>query len=340
MSSYPHGSSLRFYCSTTPESAYGTAVADGDFDKEFKIGEVWPDEVPKRTPYNPCGGEFPTGVDTEQWDARVPIRAIATPDVTGWLEYYLFGASYGVAGAGDPYTHTFKKIVAPDYSPASASVIAYYLGEAKAYKFKGGQINSWKIGASIDGEKRLRHEGVMEFDGSRTEIDPISGVECDENEKAYTIGDCAFQFGKVGQAAWSGLKTRSFEIEWSQNLEGIDEVERTGMFIAARDHADRVVRARYSVLGRPGDALDVSFRAGDSVFFNVIATNAVASRVWSLFGAKWAIMSRGTGYSKSSRVHTHEFELLALEDRTDATSIANSPIYSTLQNATVTYAAA
>jgi hypothetical protein len=337
---YNHLSDLRFCVSTTPEEEYGEAVADGAFDKEFKISNRWPDERFRRTLFNLCGGEHPTGAEDEQRDVNIPIDMLATPDASAWLMYYAFGGgtAYGTTGAG-PYTHTFKPRT-DSYTPASASIVGYYKAPTPEYfKWRGAQVAEWRLGASIDGQKFLRHTGSFGTAGEREELGSFTPADC-VGEKPYRIGDTTVQLKAYGGGSYlEGLILRAFEWSIIQGLVGEDEADRTGLYISRRVRGDRIFRARLSVLGNEGDVVDDLFQENTEVTLNTISTNRVSNRVLSVFGGKMVILSKTSGYSTSAQESTHEFELAGLLDETSDTTEANSPFYATIQTGTDTYAA-
>lgn len=335
---YNHLSDLRFCAATTPEANYGEAVAA--FDKEFKISDRFPDERFRRTLFNLCGGEFSTGAEDEQRDVTIPINMLATPDASAWLMYYAFGggAAYGVTGAG-PYVHTFKPR-SDSYTPASATIAAYYKrGVSPLYfQWRGAQVAEWRLGASIDGQKFLRHTGSFGTAGEREEID-LDAPAC-VGEKPYRIGDTTVHLSTYGGSEHTGLILRSFEWSIVEGLVGEDEADRSGLYISRRVRGDRIFRARLSVLGNEGDAVDDLFQANTEVTLQTVSENRVANRTLTVTGGKMVILSKTAGYSTSAQESTHEFELAGLLDETSPTTEANSPFYATIKTGTATYNAA
>jgi hypothetical protein len=343
VSGYYHQKDLRHYVSTWPETAQGVAVDYANFNREFRLSEEEIAELVKRTGYNRCGGELYTAFVDEQWDANWPIAMPATPDTAGWLGLYGMGslAGYSVTGVGDPYTHEFIPLEDGEYRPLSCSVVEGRKGGTKWFRYRGGLVGNWRIIGSIEGDKRVRCEAQMEFAGEREETLVFTPPTCvPEEPYRFNKQDAAISFGKIGEAAWSGLTFRGVEYALNNNLETLDECDRDGLYVASRDVGDRTegFTARVSVLGVKGDAVDQAFREGDMVFLNTVFTNPTANRQLSCFGQLYAIATKTRGWSTSVRKSTHELGLVGY--RTPGAAVTEYPFYMRVQSATPTYAQA
>lgn len=336
---------LRHYVSTDVETGYGVATPQERFEdeagREFMLAQVPVQETIKRTPYNLCGGEFFTETTDEQRDANAPINFFATPDATGWFEKYNFGGGGGYlpTGSADPWTHQNRPVQAPDYVLDSFSLVEGYKGGTEFWRYRGGLISSSRVYASIDGDKRVRIEAAAEFAGEREALVDFDPPEC-VGEEVYRIVDATVTIGLFeGPTTFSGLTVRSFD--WRQNnaLETLDEVARTGQYVRARDRGDRSdnFRLGLSILGKKGDNVDLAFTNGSFVYVTIAIPNKTANRVWTRRMLKGKIISKTEGWSTSVNKSTHDIEMLGMRDRTNDTTIAQSPFYSTIQTGTETY---
>lgn len=343
MSGYYQRQDLRHYVATKIESAYAVATADGDFNREFRLSDDEIAEAIKRDTYNLCGGEFHTDSTDEQQDGTLAVRMLATNDALGWALHKLFGGGdgYSVTGVSDPYLQAFKPIQAPDYQPDSFSVIEGRKNGTEFWLYKGGLMSSGRLIGTIDGDKRLRFEGNVEFDGSRTAVVDFDPPAC-VGQKAYRMGDCVFSVGPHGGSAHSGLRTRGFTVSVDNKPETLDECDRTGLYVAGRDRGDRSdgFMVTWSVLGKKGDAVDLNFHAGDKIFWQLACPSpGVSNRDLLVRMNRGVIVRKSQGWSTSVGKSTHEFEIKGLLDETSPTTEAQSPIYATLETSTATYAA-
>lgn len=327
--------------STKAESAYGTAVANGDFDKLFNFGVEWPADNFFKEGLRVCGGEFDTAMETLTKDVTLSLGGRVYPDSIAWVLSYVLG-TYSVAGAGDPYTHTNKKLVIPDYTLDSFSLMRYYDASTNLFfKYKGCQMNSFSIGGAYDGANAaLNWNATALTDGTRTEV--TSGYtqpSCVE-ENCYRTGDITITLSNYGGSAISSLDFQSFSFNISNNLE--TDPRRSGTAVAqAREIGERSFTASLSVIGTPSDTIDDLWQAASESYLalTISCANPTSNRVLTFTAPKMAIANLGVGFSRSNRKHTHELTFNCLLDNTSGTTIANSPWYATVQTGTATYRA-
>lgn len=351
MSAYFEQNDIKQYVSTYPETGYGVEVPKANMNREFKLADTEVGDTQKITPYNHCGGEFYSVATVEQKDANHNLNFLACPDKVGWWNYYMYGggAGYAPTGVVDPYLHTSKLIKAPDYEPDSFTVYERYEGSDDIAAWRGGVMGSGRFGGTMDGDKRIRIQSTAEFAGEQTAVVDYTEPTC-VPEEIYRMPDVtmtlsALTINAAGAVTAStpitGLVLRNFEFEFNQKLEGVDQAERSGLYLASRARGDRSdsFLFRCAVLGKRGDAVDLAFRNNTFLAVTIAIANKTANRVWTTYMPKGQIMRRGRGYSSGVGKTTHEIELLGFRDETSALTLANTPVYSTVQTATPTYAA-
>lgn len=342
MSAWYEKHDIKQFVSTYPETGYGVEVPKANMDREFMLADTEVADTQKITPYNHCGGEFYSVSTTEQKDAQHNLNFLACPDKVGWWNYYMYGggAGYGVSGPG-PYLHTSKLIKAPDYEPSSFTICETYEGSDEIAGWRGGVMGSGRFGGTMDGDKRIRVQSTAEFAGERSVIEDFDAPVC-LPEEIYRMPDVTMTLAVYDGAAITGLVLRNFEFEFNQKLEGVDSAQRSGMYITSRARGDRSdsFLFRCAVLGKQGDAVDMAFRNNTFLAVTIAIANKTANRVWTTYMPKGLIVRRGRGFSSEAGKTTHEIELLGFRDETSALTLANTPVYSTVQTATATYAAA
>lgn len=343
MSDFYQQNGIKQYVSTHPEAGYGVAVDQADMDLEMKLADTEVNDTQKISPYNHCGGEFYSVATVEQKDGQHNLNFLACPNKVGWWNYYNFGggAGYGVSGGSAPYLHTSKLIKAPDYEPDSFTLYETYENSNEVWGWRGGVLGSGRFGGTMDGDKRIRIQSVAEFAGERATIEDFEAPTC-VPEEIYRMPDATLTLAVYGGSAITGLVLRNFEFEFNQKLESADEAQRSGLYIASRSRGDRSDSfiLRLAVLGKRGDAVDQAFSNNTFLAATIAIANKTANRVWTTYMPKGLIVRRGRGYSSGVQKTTHEIELLGFRDETSGLTLANTPVYSTVQTATPTYAAA
>jgi hypothetical protein len=336
-----HLSDLRYAVSTEVESAFGTATADADFDKLFRITDDDVDESITTEDANVCGNEFPTGQEILREDASVNFNMPLYPDSGAWAVHKLTGggAGYSISGSTPNYLHTFKRLAFGTYAPVSSSLFRWDEGAANYRKFKGGIMESGEIAGSVEGDSRVRYTGRMSFDGSVTTATPSPIPTCDDTAKPYRMSGATITVAPYGGSALTGLKNRSFSVSWDNQPETDEEVSRTGNFVSARERGDRIVRATYGVFLDQSDTLAGYLRANQAVSFTVALANYAASRVFTAYVPKAVIKSITYSRATRPRKRVGLITMQGVLDATDATTIANSPAYFTVQTGTADYEA-
>lgn len=332
--------------STKLPATYNGTPGLGEYDRLWNVNaeEPPPSTQKTRRRTNPCGGEFPTRAVTTKRDTVVNIQMECLPDALGFFGHKTMGggAGYGVAGSSAPYTHGEKKIVEPDYGVVPFTGIFWFKGAGKWVELRGLQMEELVISAlSGQNDDIVQLGGSMVGDGNRLLL--TSGVTepaCPADpEWPYTLDQCAYDLRSFGAgSALAGLDILGFSVR-HRNNNRTDPKRANGLVAAEREHGDREVLLTYTVVDEPGTALDTLLEAEPGAQFSsvITMTNPIANRVGVLSFPKVDYESVRNTFVTSVRQSAKEITFVGFEDTTSSGTIANSPWWIQVQNATPTY---
>ena len=341
----PRAQDLLTFVSTTGEAAYGTAVDKTDMDLRFNFGTQFPGDEANVDILNVCGGRHPTGGQVLTVDRPFTMEGRLYPTNAAWLASYALGA-YTVTGAGDPYTHKAVPLAAGDYDMDSFTFYKAYDAAGTYFQFKGSQFDTFSIQGSADGgNAALTFNAAGRNDGSRVEVVSYTEAECDPDEACYRFADVTPTLGPFGGSALSGITSKfmGFTVNVTNNQQ--TDPRRSGTTVAeARENGTESYTINLTFKGSPSDQIDDLWQAtlGGTpgyVACTLTCANPVTNRVMVITARKAVIENLAPGNVSSNNSHAHQITLRCVQDYTDSTSRAESPLKITVQNAIPTFRA-
>ncbi len=325
---------------STKAVAYAATGVD-NYDINFPLIPAFPELADTDEERNQCGGAHPTGVDTIKRDITLNMEGRAYPRQVAFLNSYWLGGGdeYAITGAGDPYLHTAKENRPSTVKYDSFPAMHWFDSTARWYEYRGAQVDTLEFGGDLDTDNgAIGFKGTAFTNGQEYEVTSgFTPPTCVE-EDVYRIGDSTVSLAPYGGSAITGLDISGWSAAVNNNLD--TNPRRSGLYVAAaRDHGVQVYTATLTIIGEPGDTVDNLKRNRTYIALTIANANATANRVWTIYGLRGTITKLTRGFSRSINIATHTLEIRFWKDATSAPTIANSPLYSTIQSGVATFRA-